>query len=285
MLYVSRLAKKTGLPLDQAVLVTDQKGQVLGLGKSAVQSILKEYGVTRVLAEEGGRTSRGSLGNMQDYVGFLNGLAARGIADAKQIERWWVDRVQEYFTAQPFVLKYDASKSLRAVIRELLSQAFKRQKENPGTMYAGAVLQHLVGAKLSLVLKAQHKLKHHGASVADASSARAGDFLIDDVALHVTTAPGEALIRKCQKNIDAGHKPVVVTTYESMAGAESLLTIQGISGRVDVWEAEQFIATNIFEISFFKATERKVTIERLVEEYNDIVDQCETDPSLRIVVG
>ena len=64
ILFVSNLAKTKGLPLDSGVLVTDSQGQVLGLGKSAVQSILRTHGETRVLAEEGGRTSRGSLGNM-----------------------------------------------------------------------------------------------------------------------------------------------------------------------------------------------------------------------------
>ena len=153
ILYVSRLAVTNGLPLDSSVLVTDSKGQVKGLGKSSVQRILNDHDVTRVLAEEGGRTSRGSLGNMQDYVVFLNSLHSKGIADAQVIEKWWVDRVKDFFSAKPFTLKYDTSKSLRAIIRDLFAQAVKRQKENPGTMYAGAVLQHLVGAKLSLALK------------------------------------------------------------------------------------------------------------------------------------
>ena len=64
ILYVSRLAVTNGLPLDSSVLVTDSKGQVKGLGKSSVQRILNDHDVTRVLAEEGGRTSRGSLGNI-----------------------------------------------------------------------------------------------------------------------------------------------------------------------------------------------------------------------------
>ncbi len=284
ILFVSRLAKKDALPLDASILVTDAKGQVLGLGKSAVQTILKDHGITRVLAEEGGRTSRGSLGNMQDYVSFLNNLHEQGIADTDAIEAWWIDRVKEYFTAQPFVLKYDTSKSLRAIVRDLLMQAFKRQKENPGTMYAGAVLQHLVGAKLSLALP-QLNVEHHGASVADAVSARNGDFNIDEVIIHVTTAPGEALMRKCQRNLEAGCRPIIVTTSESMAGAESLASIQGIGGRIDILEAEQFIATNVYELSRFQTPERKLTLERLVEKYNEIIEDCETDPSLKVLVG
>jgi hypothetical protein len=88
ILHVSRLAKEKGLPLNPETLVTEGKGQVLGLGKARVQSILKEYGITKVLAEEGGRTSRKSLNNMYDYVAFLNGLHQDGIADLSKIESW-----------------------------------------------------------------------------------------------------------------------------------------------------------------------------------------------------
>jgi len=284
MIYVSRLAKREGLPLDAAVLVTDQQGQVLGLGKSAVQAVLKDYGITRVLADEGGRTSRGSLGNMQKYIAFLNGLHSEGIADPAETEAWWIKRVNDFFNAQPFKLKYDTSKSLRAIVRDLLGQAFKRQKENPGTMYAGAVLQHLVGAKLSLIMP-EGAIKSHGFSVSDAVSARSGDFNIDEVSIHVTTAPGEGLMRKCGENLNAGIRPIIITTHESMAGAESLAVIQGISGRVDILEVEQFLATNVYEISLFKTADRKITVERMIDEYNEIVEECETDPSLKVTVG
>ena len=132
ILHISRLAKEKGLPLNPDTLVTEGKGQVLGLGKSRVQSILKEYGIAKVLAEEGGRTSRKSLNNMYGYVAFLNGLHQDGIAELSKIESWWIERIIEYFAAQPLVLKFDASKSLQAIVGDLLQQAFKRQKDNPG---------------------------------------------------------------------------------------------------------------------------------------------------------
>jgi hypothetical protein len=281
ILFCSRVAKDQGLPLDGAALVTDGKGQVLGLGKAAVQKILAEHGVKRVLAEEAGRTSRGSLGHVQNYAALLNELQDEGIADLDAIEAWWVARVNDYFTAQPFKLRYDTGKSLRAMVRDLLEQAIKRQKENPGTTYAGAVMQHLVGAKLTLVLP-EGAVTHNGYSVADAVSDRSGDFVLHDVAIHVTTAPGEALMRKCERNIAAGMRPIIVTTHAGLPGAESLAGIQGIAGGVDLWEVEQFIATNLYELSRFTTADRLVTVGRLVETYNDIVEECETDPSLKI---
>jgi hypothetical protein len=119
ILFVSNLAKKKGLPLDSSVLVTDGQGQVLGLGKAAVQSILKEHGEARILAEEAGRTSRGSLGNMQKYVAFLNLLHENGVADTALIEAWWIERIKDFFSAKPFILKYDTSKSIRMIVRDL----------------------------------------------------------------------------------------------------------------------------------------------------------------------
>ena len=65
VLYVSRLACAKGLPLAASELLTGQGGQVLGLGREPVQRVLADYGITQTLAEEGGRTSRGSIGIMQ----------------------------------------------------------------------------------------------------------------------------------------------------------------------------------------------------------------------------
>lgn len=54
---VTQHARK-GLPLNPDELLTEAGGQVLGLGRGAVQAVLNRHGITRVLAAEGGRTSR-----------------------------------------------------------------------------------------------------------------------------------------------------------------------------------------------------------------------------------
>src|ERR1035438_6330301 len=151
-LVVTQHAKKMGLPLDAEKLLTEGGGQVLGLGKGAVQSILKRHGIARVLASEGGRTSRGSLNNMREYVTFLNELNAKGEVDLGAVESFWVERVHEFFAGKPFKIKLDASRSLRTVVRDVIAQAVDRQKTAPGMYYAGAVLQHLVGAQLDCAL-------------------------------------------------------------------------------------------------------------------------------------
>lgn len=284
MLVVTRHAKDRGLPLNADDLLTEEQGQVLGLGKAAVQSILADHKITRVLAEEGGRTSRGSIGLMQRYVSFLNDLNKKGLADIGFIESWWIERVKKHFSAKGFTLHYDMAKSLKFIVDDILEQAIKRQKTGQGTMYAGAVLQHMVGAKLSLVLKDQ-KVACRGFSVADCPSEGSGDFEIGDVVIHVTTMPSEALLKKCLRNLENGKRPMIITPASGVAGAVSIAASQGLEQRIDIVDAGQFISTNLYELSQFKADSRKVTVENFVERYNEIVSENETDPGLKIGFG
>lgn len=281
-LVVTDHAQKMGLPLDPKALVTKGKGQVKDLGKGRVQSVLARHGIKRVLAEEGGRTSRGSMRNMEVYVAFLNQAHQEAApVDLDFVEKFWIGLVQAFFDGQPFKLRLDESLGLRAVIRHLLAQAEARQKEVPGATIQGTMLQHLVGAKLDLVLGIG-KVQHHGANQNDAGKGRHGDFEIGDVAVHVSTAPGEALIAKCQANLAASRRPIIVTTFKGAAVAEGLASNAGVADRLELLEVEQFLATNIHELGVFEAKQRRVKIEELVARYNEIIDEHETDPSLRI---
>lgn len=282
-LLVTQHARDKGLPLDPNALVTRGGGQVRRLGKSGVQSVLKQHGIDRVLASEGGRTSRGSLNKMRAYVAFLNDLYAKGRADFDEIEKYWITRVHAFFAAKPFKIKLDASRGLRHVVRDILAQAVARQKDAPGMSYAGAVLQHLVGAKLDCAL-GLGKIKHHSFSAADAPGSRPGDFSLGDVAIHVTTAPSEAVIERCRANLDAGYKPILVTIRDRVVVAEGLADNKGLAERVDIFEIEQFVALNLYELAKFEASERRVAVDKLIRQYNKIVADVETDPSLGIEV-
>ena len=279
-LVVTQHARK-GLPLNPDELLTEAGGQVLGLGRGAVQAVLNRHGITRVLAAEGGRTSRGSISNMREYVAFLNGQAASGAVDLDAVEAFWIERVHEFFSAKPFKIRLDASRSLRTLVRDMIEQAEERQRNTPGMQYAGAVLQHLVGAKLDCTLGAGN-FEHNSFSTSDAQSGRAGDFFIGDVAVHVTTSPGEAVIERCRDNINDGHRPIIVTTARGLAAAEVLAENAGLGERIDVFEVEQFVALNLYELGKFAAEGRRVAVGEVVARYNEIIEEVETDPSLKI---
>jgi uncharacterized protein DUF4928 len=284
VLVITRLSKDASFPLTSKDFLTEKGGQVKGLGKSAVQTILKDYGISRTLSEEGGRTSRGSIDLMKNYLSFLNSLYQQKILNFEKIERWWIDRVKTFFAGKPFKFKIDPSRSIRSAVRDLIEQAFKRQKDVPGMMFAGAMFQHLVGAKLQLILPSGI-VKHNGFSVADEPSKRIGDFVLDDVCIHVTTAPSESLIRKCKNNIERGKRPIIVTSNKGAAGIDVLSANEGIEGRIDIFEIEQFVASNIYEIGKFVQDGRRITVEQLFKCYNKIIEDCETDPSLKVEIG
>jgi hypothetical protein len=283
-LVVTRHAKEKGLPLTPEALRTGEGGQVVGLGKAAVQKILESHGIEKVLAEEGGRTSRGSLGLMKEYVDFLNTLHRRGKLDIQAVESWWIEKVRLHFASEGPKLNFDTGKSLAANIGDLLAQAGEIQSNSGGTNYVGAMLQHLVGAKLDLVLGIG-KVDHHGFSVADHSTDRKGDFQIDSVAIHVTTHPSDALVRKCGDNIKSGLKPLIITTTAGVSVASFLVDNSELKERVDVLDCSQFLTANLYERSLFQVADCKITLTKLLERYNELVDECETDPVLRVDLG
>lgn len=190
-------------------------------------------------------------------------------------------QVRALFPPRALRVQFDASRSLRAVVRDVIAQAEERQKTTPGMYYAGAVLQHLVGAKLDCALGKGY-FEHNSFSTADSPGARAGDFFLGDVAIHVTTSPGEAVIARCGDNVNDGHRPILVTVQKGLSVAEGLANNVALADRIDIFEVEQFIALNLYELGRFAADGRKTAVTDLVARYNEIVEEFETDPSLKI---
>ncbi len=277
----TRMVSEREFPLNPNDFQTGSKGQVAGIGGGNLRKILKEYGIMQILSSEGGRTSRGSMGLMIKYVEFLNAWNSEESVDFRVVEAYWAEQVLEYFRNQPFVLAADASKTIAANLDDLFEQAKKKQLQNPGTQYLGTVLQHLVAAKLSIILP-PGSFEVYGASVADAPTARSGDFSINNTVIHCTTAPGGALITKCQTNIKSGYKPIIITVFDRVRTALDLAADAGLSGRLEVWDIQQFLSANVNEHSLFDEKMTAMTMSNIVDQYNKIVFENETDPSLRI---
>lgn len=280
-LVVTDRARRLGLPLDPQTLITEGGGQVQGLSRGAVQAILRRNGIGDVLAREGGRTSRKSVAHMQQYVSLLNELHEEDLADLDAIESHWIHEVRRFLAGKPFRLDRDPNQSLRSVISKLFEQAFRRQRSAEGRTDAGALLQHLVGAKLACALRPE-VVKHHSYATADTGTGRAGDFAVGDTVFHVTTAPSDAVIKRCQDNLAAALRPVLITLENKTSAAFALAEIAGIKARIDIFDIEQFLALNILEWGRFRSEHRQTALDDLLEEYNRIVEENETDHSLKI---
>lgn len=277
-LQLNRLFSQDGFPIDVNDYVTEKEGQVKGISKDNCQKILSEYGITRLLAAEGGRTSRGTMALMRNYAKLINSLHP----DEEQfteIEKYWIQKIQAFFIGKPLTLESDSSLSVSAAFEHLLAQAKQRQSENPGTMYVGTVLQQLVAAKLTLILP---EVEINGASVADDPTGRGGDFNVGDTAIHCTTAPASLLMEKCRHNISEGLHPVIITIRDRVKTAWDLAADSGIADRLEVWDVQSFLSSNVYEHGLFSGAERSETLSRLIVAYNKIIDKYETDPSLRI---
>lgn len=73
-IQLNRFFSADTLPIDASDYHTNKEGQVKGISKDNCQKILAEYGITRLLAAEGGRTSRGTMALMHDYAELINEL-------------------------------------------------------------------------------------------------------------------------------------------------------------------------------------------------------------------
>ena len=277
----TRLVKDKSFPLCPEDFQTSGKGQVAGLGGGNLRKILKEYGISQQLSSEGGRTSRGSMGLMIKYVDFLNAWHEEEPVDFPSVELFWAEQVKEYFRNQPFILTADTSKTIGTNLSDLFEQARRRQRQNPGTQYLGTVLQHLVAAKLRLILP-EGSFEIHGASVADSPTERAGDFVINRSVIHCTTMPGAALIEKCKANLRGGFQPVIITIFDRVHTAFHLAEDAGLAGRVEVWDIQHFLSANVHEHSLFDEAKRDAALSEIICNYNKIVLEVESDPSLRI---
>jgi len=281
LVQLTRTVRTRKFPLKPDDFLTENRGQVAGLGGGNLKKILKEYGITQILAAEGGRTSRGNMGLMEKYIKYLNEWSKKEPIDFDEVEQFWAEQVKEYFRNQPFTLGADTSRTIAASLDELFEQARKRQKQNPGTQYLGAVLQHLVAAKLSTILP-MDKIHIHGASVADSPTERSGDFVVNNTIIHCTTAPNEPLIQKCKTNIRSGCLPIIITIFDRVKNACDLAKDADISGRIEVWDVQQFLSSNINEHGMFDEQLRTTKLADILERYNQIIEKNETDPSLKI---
>jgi hypothetical protein len=83
-------------------------------------------------------------------------------------------------------------------------------------------------------------------------------------------------------NFNAGLRPVLVTLQRGVVVAEGLSANVGLAERIDIFEIEQFLALNLYELGKFAADGRRIAVSDLVNRYNEIVEDVETDPSLKI---
>ncbi len=71
----------------------------------------------------------------------------------------------------------------------------------------------------------------------------------------------------------------------SVGTATDLANNAGIEDRVDVLSVEQLVTLAVIGSRALGVRERRDSLSQIVERYNDIVGEVETDPSLRVALA
>ena len=136
-LHITVVAREKGLPIPPETMRTTEGGQVEGLGKARIQKILAGLGITKVLAEEGGRTSRGSLLLMENYLTLLNKLHAQSKADLDEALHWWHQKVKLHFASDGPKFDFDSGNRSGPIFRT----CFNRPQKSSTTRVARTITE------------------------------------------------------------------------------------------------------------------------------------------------
>ena len=90
-------------------------------------------------------------------------------------------------------------------------------------------------------------------------------------------------MKKCELNLEASLRPILVTTRRQFDFAFRLAEHLGLTNRIDFFDVEQFIAINVYKKGGFSSEGRKQIVLDLIDCYNEIIDVVEKDPSLKII--
>ena len=184
----------------------------------------------------------------------------------------------------PFCFEYNSSKSLSALIQELVQQAEYRHEINPRAYHLKAMIQHLIGVHLEMWLTKQNFIiRHHKVIRTDRPTRRIGDFLFNRTAIHITTWPNLLLMEKCKTNLNCGYFPIIITPSKKAYAAQIFAECAEIQEQIDIIPAETFLVTALQELSNLSAEKRMATIQQVITRYNAIIDKYETDSSLKIL--
>lgn len=278
---------KEHFPLEESRWFTGT--QVRLLGGSRINKILVRHGEARALASEGGRTSRGSQELARSFEAAVNeSSGADALAAASMKARTdVVDRLQaamvgririDFFDRQRLQVEYRSHEPTSAVISQLLDAASRR-----GGNATGAVAQHVVGAALCLHYPSV-EIDNHSYTTADEQTGRVGDFVVGSAALHVTTAPGEALIKKCEANLAREFFPIVLTLRERVAVAKGLAGNFSIADLISVRDIVEFVSDAVDISARYVRSQMATRLRELLETYNTRVAAAEPDPSLQVEI-
>lgn len=253
-----------------------------------IRKITDRHGKSHLFSSgEFGRTSTGTKRAGLEFIQLIHnslengtkgsgGAGPEGLALISHLFHRVFELLQAYYDLGGIEAKFMASESIATYLTKVINS----HGVNPG-----AVLQHLVGAKLALRF-GELKIIHHSSSAADMQTGRLGDFEIGSAVFHVTKRANDGHYRKALQNADNGRTVYLLIPSEIQEATRKYadqLDPQ-FSSKINVFSVEQFVAQNLDELAFFDRLEALKKFERLLSTYNVLIDEHENDSSLRVII-
>ena len=281
LVLAGRLVER--FPLTPETYATEG-GQVRGVSGTSVRRILRRHGIEKSMGTEVGRTSRGTLPAVEDLARRWNEVACfsdltqdeRG-AVVHSLEAWLAARARAYLEARPLRFDIDLQRPVAYTMAAVLDAAAER-----GGATAGAVAQHLVGAKLALRFPGV-PIPNHKSTTSDAATRRRGDFEVGSTVFHVTVQPMPPVFEKLRDVEGVGLRSYLLVREGHVLAARQLASLTGVTTAAIV-SLESFLGQNVEEMAGFHHETLSRELLKLFETYNARVAEVETDASLRLEV-
>lgn len=272
---------KTNFDLNVGGHLAGGRAQIQGASGTAIQRILAAFGETRPFVSEGGRTNRGTPAVAGALLAAIQAARLNNLSDEAraavlhECQAFLVDKVRVFHSQERIKPDFDPAASTRQFVSDLLARAEETGKRGP-------VAQYLVGAKLALRFP-DAELRNDVYAAADDPSGAPGDFVVGDVAFHVTVAPTQGHFDKCARNLREGRRVFLLVPDAMLVGARQLAELAA-AGRIAVESIESFVGQNIEELSGFATSQLADGLCRLLETYNARVDEIENDKSMMVEI-
>ncbi len=268
---------RTSHPLARKDFIT-ARNQVR-TGGPLIRKILERNGEHRRFTAEGGRTTRATVPAAEGLVKSLNSIEALADLSAKErtqvvnnLQSWLAKRVSAFLNQQAIEIEVNLSKPSTHIVADILAAADTK---------AGAVAQHLVGAKLAVRFP-NLDIANFSYTTADQQLRRPGDFVVSDSVFHVTVAPMPPVFHKCEDNLRNGFRPMLVVPESRLQAARQMADAIEVLDKVGIFSVESFIGQNLEELGGFAKDKLAGCFKSLLAKYNERVKCAEVDRSFLI---
>lgn len=277
LLFVTRKARRLGLPLLPQQLVAHSGAQVAGLHASAVRAILLEHGVQYPHLGEAGRTTTSNVAYANAYAVMLNEWVGLDDSTLQAMEAWWIDHLPARPLAPTVTLRWRTHKSSAWLAHDLLAQIRRKVRSESCRSTSRFLLAGLAAALLTY----QHKLSTGTEALAGFSvptDTRQGiQVSLADITAIVSDFPGESTFDSIREIYRQRRCPLLIVPQDAVAASIQAVASAGLGETVDVLSIEQWLAVVTCDFGAGRQTRRGHAVEEIVQFYARCIESAHLD--------